>query len=134
MPPKNKKQKINQKKKQKTTIAAENQSSDALIKVDSLRKVYKTHHREEGLWNAVKSLFHRVYENKEALKHISKIAQVKHIKDIDARFCVVDSNEIMFMMMHDNEVHPTYDIGIWVNTPYFANAMENLLDISWKNS
>ena len=73
-------------------------------------------------------------ENKEALKHISKIAQVKHIKDIDARFCVVDSNEIMFMMMHDNEVHPTYDIGIWVNTPYFANAMENLLDISWKNS
>ncbi|MBT5022248.1 ATP-binding cassette domain-containing protein [Candidatus Woesearchaeota archaeon] len=71
MPPKNKKQKINQKKKQKTTIAAENQSSDALIKVDSLRKVYKTHHREEGLWNAVKSLFHRVYENKEALKGIS---------------------------------------------------------------
>jgi len=73
-------------------------------------------------------------ENREALKHISKIAQVKNIKDLDARFCIVDGSEIMFMMMNDNEVHPTYDLGIWVNTPYFANAMENLLNITWKNS
>ncbi len=73
-------------------------------------------------------------ENKEAIKHVSKIAQVKNIKDIDARFCVVDGTEIMFMMMNDKDVHPTYDLGIWVNTPYFASAMENLLDLSWKNS
>jgi len=71
-------------------------------------------------------------ENKEKLKHVSKIADFKSMKGIDARFCVVDNSEIMFMMMDDKDVHPSYDLGIWVNTPYFAQAMENLVDISWK--
>ena len=47
---------------------------------------------------------------------------------------VVDNSEIMFMMMDDKEVHPSYDLGIWVNTPYFAGAMEDLLNNSWNNS
>jgi HTH-type transcriptional regulator, sugar sensing transcriptional regulator len=73
-------------------------------------------------------------ENKQTLNDIGKMAEVKELKGIDARFCIVDGNEIMFMMMHDDEVHPSYDIGIWVNTPYFAGAMENLLNASWKKS
>jgi len=73
-------------------------------------------------------------ENKQTLNDIAKIAEIKELKGVDARFCVVDGNEIMFMMMHDDEVHPSYDIGIWVNTPYFASAMENLLNANWKKS
>jgi len=38
----------------------------------------------------------------------------------------------MFMVMHDSEVHPTYDIGVWVNTPYFAGAMEGMFENAWK--
>jgi len=49
-----------------------------------------------------------------------------------ARFCVVDGKEIIFMVIDDSEVHPTYDIGIWVNTPFFANAMSELFDLAWK--
>ena len=41
--------------------------------------------------------------------------------------------EIIFMVMDDNEVHPTYDVGIWVNTPFFASALENLFELAWKN-
>jgi hypothetical protein len=37
------------------------------------------------------------------------------------------------MILDDKEVHPTYDVGIWVNTPFFANAVENLFDHAWKN-
>jgi|TARA_Y100000310_G_C20490944_1_gene719181 sugar-specific transcriptional regulator TrmB len=72
-------------------------------------------------------------ENKKTLKDISRIAEIKNIGKIDARFCIVDGNEMMFMMMSDDEVHPTYDLGIWVNTPYFAGAMEDLLNNSWNN-
>jgi len=39
----------------------------------------------------------------------------------------------MFMMMNDEDVHPSYDIGIWVNTPFFASALENMFDATWKN-
>lgn len=43
----------------------------AIIQIKNLRKVYKTHTREQGLFNAIKSFFKRKYEVKEALKGIS---------------------------------------------------------------
>ena len=42
-----------------------------VIIVKNLKKTYKTHRREQGLLNAMKSLVHRKYEYKEALKGIS---------------------------------------------------------------
>ena len=37
----------------------------------------------------------------------------------------------MFMLLDDKDVHPTYDIGLWVNTPFFASALEELFDMAW---
>ena len=67
-----------------------------------------------------------------ALKDVQGLAEVRHT-DNKARFCIVDGKEIIFMVLDDNEVHPTYDVGIWVNTPFFASAMVNLFDLAWKN-
>jgi len=30
-------------------------------------------------------------------------------------------------------VHPTYDVGVWVNTPYFASAMEQMFENNWQD-
>ncbi len=70
-------------------------------------------------------------ENASAVQDIQKIAEVKHAKDIVARFCIVDGKELMFMVLNDDEVHPTYDVGVWVNTPYFASAMEQMFENHW---
>jgi hypothetical protein len=37
------------------------------------------------------------------------------------------------MLMDDAEVHPTYDVGIWVNTPLFASALGDLFELAWKD-
>jgi len=66
-----------------------------------------------------------------ALKEVSSVAEVKST-DSKARFVVVDGKQLVFMVMDDNEVHPTYDVGIWVTTPFFASAVENLFDGAWK--
>ncbi len=71
-------------------------------------------------------------ETKDAVKDISTVAEVKHT-DLRARFCVVDGKEVVFMILDDKEVHPTYDVGIWATTPFFAKALENLFDKSWKS-
>ena len=71
-------------------------------------------------------------ESAAALKEIQGIAEVRST-DTKARFCIVDGKEIIFMVLDDNEVHPTYDVGIWVNTPFFASALENLFELAWKN-
>ncbi|MFT4303302.1 MAG: TrmB family transcriptional regulator [Candidatus Woesearchaeota archaeon] len=70
-------------------------------------------------------------QNMSAVKDISSVAEVKHT-DAKARFTIVDGKELIFMVMDDEEVHPTYDIGIWVNTPFFASALQTLFEVAWK--
>ncbi|MCK5281995.1 MAG: TrmB family transcriptional regulator [Nanoarchaeota archaeon] len=66
-----------------------------------------------------------------AVKDIGNIAEVRNT-NVNARFILVDGKEIIFMVMNDVDVHPTYDVAIWVNTPFFASAMESLFDLAWK--
>jgi len=42
-----------------------------VISIKNLQKVYKTHRREPGVWNAIKSLFRREYQFIYALKDVS---------------------------------------------------------------
>ena len=70
-------------------------------------------------------------DSNDAVKDISTLAEIRHTNG-KGRFCVVDSKNILFMLLDDQEVHPTYDVGIWVDTPFFAKAMESLFDTAWK--
>jgi len=72
-------------------------------------------------------------ENQAAIKEISKFAEVRNNPNPKSRFTIVDGKQLVFMLMDDADVHPTYDIGIWVNTPFFASALQNLFDVNWKN-
>jgi HTH-type transcriptional regulator, sugar sensing transcriptional regulator len=66
-----------------------------------------------------------------AVKDLSSIAEIRHTPS-KARFTVVDSKELIFMVLDDAEVHPTYDVGIWINTPFFASALEEMFELAWK--
>jgi len=70
-------------------------------------------------------------KNIKIAKEIGKIADVRNLRNIKARFVVADGKEIMFMVLNDEEVHPTYDVGVWVNTPFFANALEQIFESAW---
>ncbi len=72
-------------------------------------------------------------ENSDAVQDISKIAEIKHVSKINARFCIVDGKELLFMVLDDESVHPTYDVGVWINTPYFAGALSDLFNLAWKD-
>ncbi len=69
--------------------------------------------------------------NIKVAKELSKVAEVRDIKNLNARFCVVDSEEILFMLLSDETVHPNYDLGVWINTEFFAQALEQLFEIAW---
>ncbi|MBW2976691.1 hypothetical protein KY347_04555 [Candidatus Woesearchaeota archaeon] len=70
-------------------------------------------------------------ETISAVKDIGSVAEIKNV-DTKARFVIVDSKEVIFMIMDDATVHPTYDVGVWINSPFFASALENLFEIAWK--
>ena len=71
-------------------------------------------------------------ETLQAVKDMSGLAEIKNA-DAKGRFVIVDGKEVVFMIMDDKEVHPTYDVGIWVNSPFFASALGGLFDSAWKS-
>ena len=72
-------------------------------------------------------------ENKHVAKDFAKVAEVRNVDTLKARFMLIDSEQLMFMLLNDEEIHPTYDVGVWLNTEFFAQALENLFEIAWKN-
>lgn len=72
-------------------------------------------------------------ESAMAAKDLMKIADVKSVDKISARFCIIDNRELIFMVMDDADVHPTYDIGIWITTPFFATALNSMFELAWKD-
>lgn len=70
--------------------------------------------------------------NIKVARDFKKVADVRKLEDIKARFIIIDSNQLMFMLLDDEKFHPNYDIGVWINTEFFAQALEQLFDLAWK--
>lgn len=70
----------------------------------------------------------------ENARELSGIAEVRSInKKSGARFVLVDGKKLVFMMDDDEKVHEAYDLGVWVDTPFFASALEQMFELSWKD-
>jgi sugar-specific transcriptional regulator TrmB len=71
--------------------------------------------------------------NIKVARDFKKVAEVKNLENIRARFIIVDSNQIMFMLLDDQKFHPNYDVGIWINTDFFAQALEQMFELAWRD-
>jgi len=71
--------------------------------------------------------------NIKVAKEFKKVADVRDVDKLKARFIIIDSNQIMFMLLDDEKFHPNYDVGIWINTEYFAQALEQMFELAWKD-
>jgi HTH-type transcriptional regulator, sugar sensing transcriptional regulator len=66
-------------------------------------------------------------------KEFKDILEVRNLEGLNARFVIVDGAELAFMLLNDDDVHPNFDVGIWVNTPFFTSAIESLFELAWKS-
>jgi len=71
-------------------------------------------------------------DNKQIAKEMSKVAEIRDMPKMRARFAIVDSQQLLFMVLDDEKVHPNYDVAIWLSTDFFAAAMEQLFEAAWK--
>jgi len=69
--------------------------------------------------------------NAKIASELNRVGEVRNA-DIRARFAIIDGEQILFMLLDDEKVHPNYDVGIWINTPFFSQALERLFDLAWK--
>ncbi|MAG10714.1 hypothetical protein CMI44_00160 [Candidatus Pacearchaeota archaeon] len=70
--------------------------------------------------------------NLKIAKEFKKVAEIKNLDKIKARFVIVDSSQLMFMLLDDEKFHSNYDVGIWINTEFFAKALEQMFELAWK--
>ena len=69
-------------------------------------------------------------QTQKAVKELSKCAEIKNTNE-KARFCIIDGKEIAFMLLDDEKVHPTYDSGVWINTKFYAETLNNFFEACW---
>ena len=70
-------------------------------------------------------------ENTKIAKDLSKVAEVRNVTGLKARFTIIDSNQVMFMLLDDEKIHPSYDVGVWINTEFFAKTLEQMFELAW---
>ena len=52
--------------------------------------------------------------------------------NMNGRFAIVDSEQLMFMLLDDKSIHPNYDVAVWISTEFFAKTMEQLFELAWR--
>ena len=70
--------------------------------------------------------------NKDIVKEMKQVAEIRNMPKMRARFAIVDGEQLLFMVLDDEKVHPNYDVAIWLSTDFFAAAMEQLFEAAWK--
>ena len=71
--------------------------------------------------------------NVKVAKDMAKVAEVRDTsgKALNGRFAVIDSAQLMLMLLDDKTVHPNYDVAVWLSTPYLAQSMEQMFNSAW---
>ena len=117
-------------KSAKTSIEIMTTSEGFLRKVESLRRAFFKA-KENGVKIRIATNFSK--EATLAAKKIADYAELRHVDKISARFVIIDGAQTTFMLLDDKKVHPSYDVGVWVNTQFFSSALQNMFDTNWKN-
>jgi len=65
-------------------------------------------------------------------KEIKNVAEIRKYDGPNSRFVLVDGKEVVFMTSDDKDVHEAYDNAVWVRSPFFASAFEQMFDNTWQ--
>ena len=69
---------------------------------------------------------------KEVVDNYSSFAQVKQMKNIDTRFCIVDNKDMLMFLTDDLKVHKSYDSAVWIEAAQFVSYFNSIFLNEWK--
>jgi HTH-type transcriptional regulator, sugar sensing transcriptional regulator len=71
--------------------------------------------------------------DKVIVKELSKVATVKISQNkSNARFCIVDNDQLLLFLTDDQKVHRSYDSAVWIEAPHFINYFNGLFEKEMK--
>ncbi len=72
-------------------------------------------------------------DNYKVAKELSKVGEIRAMNKPHGRFAIIDEKQLMFMLMDDGTVHPTYDVAIWLASDTFAKSLLSMFDNTWSS-
>ena len=118
-------------KNAKSSVVIMTTDTGFVKKAESLKNAFNKA-KEAGI--KIKILAPITKDNRFALNVLSKYAQIRENTVLNARFCVVDDTQVVFMSLDDKMTHPNYDFGVWVRTDFFAKAFSNVFENIWNKA
>ena len=105
-------------------------SADGMIrKIEHLEKSMKKA-ADKGI--SIKILVSGSKDAEKLEKELKGVAEVKTTTEIKSRFVLVDDSKLLFFITNDKDVHPTYDVAIWIETSFFAESIKGFFEMAWK--
>jgi sugar-specific transcriptional regulator TrmB len=112
------------------TIIVMTTQTGFVSKVDSFKRQFQKA-KERGV--DIKIICPRSELTQAKAHELEGIADVRFTDEVKARFVIVDSKEIVFMLLDDTQVHPSYEVGVWINTPFFTTALVAMFNATFEN-
>ncbi|MCW1301072.1 MAG: helix-turn-helix domain-containing protein [Candidatus Nanoarchaeia archaeon] len=85
--------------------------------------------RNKGI--KIKVAFPITEKNREVVEELKKAAEVKNLKDVNARFCVIDGKYVVFFPTPDT-VSPNFETAILVNSEHLGKALDYMFENLWE--
>jgi sugar-specific transcriptional regulator TrmB len=67
-------------------------------------------------------------ETMSTMKNMLPFATIIKTDEISGRFLITDNQNVIVALLDGEETHPTYDGGIWINTPFFAQTLSKMFN------
>ena len=97
------------------------------IKLNFLKNTFKKA-KQKGVKIKIATQIRK--EHKKLINELKGFIDIKNTNET-SRFCVVDEKDIIFMLT-DN-VHPSFDIGVWVKSDLFASKLQKMFENDWNS-
>jgi sugar-specific transcriptional regulator TrmB len=62
-------------------------------------------------------------KNKAVINELSPLVKLSEKNEEGARYCIVDDRQALMLLLNDEEAHPNYDVGIWVNSQAISKVL-----------
>lgn len=125
-----------------TMLKNANEEANFLLSKEGLKELYSNHASllqkiaEKGVKIRIAAPIEE--EVKNVVEDLSSFAEVRDVKNLQelerlvGRFAVIDNNEILFALTHDEKVHPTQDMSFWSKSEHAAGEVINpLFEMFW---
>ncbi len=71
--------------------------------------------------------------SERALEMAKELGEVRELSGFDTRFVIVDETETIMMLLPEKDIHPSYDTGVWIHSPFFAKSLRDMFMNAWRN-